>query len=669
MDIDIVQLPGILRRRWSYIAILAGVGFLFALLYALQITPLYSSSTQLIIDTRDLTVDNTNGASAATSSQQELSNLDTQLYVVVSRAVLDRVVNDLDLTADDFLLPPASRQKLSAEEALAAASGALKQHLTAERAGQSQVIVVTAQHPVAEKAARIANSVADNYLKQIEETRADAARRASSAFQVQADELRDRVLKAEAAVERFKAENDLASTGEGRLVIDQQLAGLNEQLITARGLEEQQLTIYEQAKRLTMEGIKSGGIPEALQSQTIEVLRDRYVQLLDRQTQLEANLGANHPQLRAIRSQVANMQRAIELELARLRQSMESSYQRAAANTQALQRRLENLTKSSFDSGNSQIRLRQLESEAETVQALYKSFLNRAESLGQQQSLKTNNSRVITVATPGAGTSRLVLLIIVVAGLTFGIILGSVVAVAHEIVVRTFADSEDGAEEEDIPILAQLPDHRPPSQNGLWSRMVSSRRQTEADRAAEWNKKITVLARQLADEVGEEPSPTLVFVSKDKPRGAAADVVPDLVQALVDLGYDVRYAAGSWERAETRHRAGRPSLVNAIGRDQINMGRDPDQLKYQYFSSGTQGRRVAGRPSVSRYIGAPSEGPFFTIVNACGTDAMAGLDALLPIASAAIVVQEDHTDITSVLDRLDGWHDIIMGRIVVENGD
>src|SRR5690606_29939993 len=124
----------------------------------------------------------------------------------------------------------------------------------------------------------------------------------STAFQTQADELRDRVLKAEIAVEQFKAENGLATTGGTGLVVDQQLAGLNQQLITARGLEEQQQTIYEQAQRLTMDALKTGGIPEALQSQTIGLLRDRYVQLLDRQTQLETNLGANHPQLRAIRS-------------------------------------------------------------------------------------------------------------------------------------------------------------------------------------------------------------------------------------------------------------------------------------------------------------------------------------------------------------------------------
>ena len=174
-----------------------------------------------------------------------------------------------------------------------------------------------------------------------------------------------RVLKAELAVEKFKSENGLVSTGEQGLVIDQQVQGINDQLIAARGVEEQQQTIYEQAKNLTMSAIEAGAIPEVLQSTSIGLLRDRYAELLDKRTQLATNLGTNHPQLRAINSQVTNMQQAIEAELARVRQSMRVNYERAAANTKALTDRLQNLTKTSFDSSAAQIKMRQLESEAD----------------------------------------------------------------------------------------------------------------------------------------------------------------------------------------------------------------------------------------------------------------------------------------------------------------
>jgi Uncharacterized protein involved in exopolysaccharide biosynthesis len=672
MDIDITQLPGILRRRPHYLVGSVVACLLLALAYALHLTPMYSSSAQIILDPKSLSADGGSVASALSAPQQDQSSLESQIYVVRSRAVLDKVVEKLDLTKDTFLLAPAARQKLSPADAIAATAGALTTHLTVERAGQSLVLVVSAKHPDAQRAADIANAVAETYLNQIDESRAEAAQKASAAFQTQADELRDRVLKAEIAVEQFKAENGLATTGSSGLVIDQQLAGLNQQLIAARGLEEQQQTIYEQAQRLTMDALKTGGIPEALQSQTIGLLRDRYVQLLDRQTQLETNLGANHPQLRAIRSQVANMQQALEQELARLRQSMQSSYQRAAANTKALQERLEAMTQGSFNTGTAQIKLRQLESQAETVRTLYKAFLNRAEELGQQQELKTNNSRIITVATPSGGTSRLVTLVILAAGGTFGLVFGAALAVGREILDRTFfVAAAREADEAELPVIATLPGLHPPPSSKPWFFFRQAQVSAPANARKLWDEGIAAVARTLERDLdGREPA-TFLFVAAEKLQHSAAHVIPDVVQALVDLGYEVRYAPGSWdvERQAQKSPAGRPSLVSAIGRERSNaLPTASERLRYQYFSDTAGRQQAAGRPHFSRYMGTSLDNETITVINACGTEAASSLATLASTSSAIIVVRDASQDISAILERLDPWRDIMLGQVVVGDG-
>lgn len=672
MDIDISQLPGILRRRPHYLVGSAIACLLLAFAYTLQLTPMYSSSAQIILDPRGLSTDGGSVTNGMSAPQQDQSSLDSQIYVVRSRAVLDQVVENLDLTNDPFLLAPAIRQKLSPDKAVAATAGALSGHLKVERAGQSLVLVVSAEHSDPQRAADIANAVAETYLRQIDESRTEAARKASAAFQVQADELRDRVLKAEVAVEQFKAANDLASTGAGGLVIDQQLAGLNQQLIAARGLEEQQQTIYEQAQRLTMDAIKSGGIPEALQSQTIGLLRERYVQLVNRQSQLEINLGTNHPQLRAIRSQVANMQQALEQELTRLRQSMQSSYQRAVANTKALQERLESLTQNSFDTGTAQIKLRQLESEAETVRTLYKAFLNRAEELGQQQELKTNNSRVITVATPSGGASRLVILVILAAGGLFGLVLGATLAVVREILERTFGGSGEPEEDEtQLPVIATLPELQKPGPFGHWLSFRRSRGPSSADAAKRWGDGIAAIARLLERDLGDRMPATILFVSPEKLQHSANHVVPDVVQTFVDLGYQVRYAPGGWETARPARRTGspRPSLLSAIGQDRDNDMAAGQRLRYQYFSSTTRTRQTVNRPHFSRYMETEFAGETITIINACGTDAVESLPALASESHAVVVVRSTDQDASAAVRRLEPWQDIVLGQIVVGDRD
>jgi uncharacterized protein involved in exopolysaccharide biosynthesis len=432
MDIDIFQIPGILRRRWYYLALCAVVFAALALVYALSLKPVFISSTQILLDPRGLSASSNDSRQSGGTAQIDPASLDSQIYVVLSSAVLTEVINRLDLTEDPFFKAPKPSALVGKDAVMSATMGALLKHLKVEREGQSLIMSITVDHAVAKSAADIANMVATVYLKQIDEARADAARRASSAFQAQASELRDRLRKTETAVEEFKSANGLATTGDTGLVIDQQLAGLNQQLIAARGTEEQQQSIYDQTRNLTLSAVQAGGIPEAVQSSTMGLLRDRYVQLLDRQAEAQTSLGANHPQLKAINSQVAAMQRAIQQELDRLRQSMKVSYERSVANRKSLEDRLKTLTQSSFDSGARQIKLRQLESEADAVRTIYKAFLNRAEELSQEQTISINNSRVITPASVTMKSVTSLKMMILIAATLFGLALGSALAILRE---------------------------------------------------------------------------------------------------------------------------------------------------------------------------------------------------------------------------------------------
>ena len=160
------------------------------------------------------------------------------------------------------------------------------------------------------------------------------------------------------------------------------------------------------------------------------------LELVARADQLSATLGSSHPQMQSARSQVAGLRQEMEDELARIRQSMKGAMERAEANATALQRRLDALTASSLDTSEAGIKARQLQSEVEALRALYKTLLTRASELGQRDTVNINNSRVISKAVPGGGSSFMVKLIIIAAGAMFGVALGSGLAVLREIVAR-----------------------------------------------------------------------------------------------------------------------------------------------------------------------------------------------------------------------------------------
>ncbi|MBB4955437.1 uncharacterized protein involved in exopolysaccharide biosynthesis [Agrobacterium vitis] len=616
MDIDIFQIPGILRRRWYYLGVCALVFAALAMVYALSLKPVYVSSTQILLDPRGLSASSSDSRQSSGTVQTDPASLDSQIYVVLSSAVLGDVINRLDLTQDPFFKTSRSSAPVSKDAINDATMGALLKHIKVEREGQSLIMSITVDHPVAKSAADIANMVATTYLKQVDEARADAARRASNAFQAQASELRDRVRKAETAVEAFKSANGLATTGETGLVIDQQLAGLNQQLIAARGLEEQQQSIYDQTRTLTISAVQAGGIPEAVQSSTMGLLRDRYAQLLDRQAEAQTSLGANHPQLRAINSQVASMQRAIQQELDRLRQSMKISYERAVANRKALEQRLETLTKSSFDSGARQIKLRQLESEADAVRTIYKAFLNRAEELSQEQTISINNSRIITPAIAVVKSVTVLKLMIVVAATLFGLALGSALAILRELLSdnrsRTGVATpgiESGQAPPAIPPTitgaepASTPDDHPaPKPSGITladlAIIADARKPNERVRATpfDWIRNIGQKLMSPISSTGPSPQAndkastasdaihdhavasttrfllecgegrerlSLVFIQAGHP--AASSFIGDVLHKVMDRDRGLLFAAGALQSLIPPARLkGRPSLVTAL---------------------------------------------------------------------------------------------------------
>ena len=90
-----------------------------------------------------------------------------------------------------------------------------------------------------------------------------------------------------------------------------------------------------------------------------------------------------------------------------------SDLERAVANQDSLQKSLASLKIEAASTSRDQIRLRELEREAEAERAVYGTFLTRARETGEQVSIDTTNARVITPAEPPYGASwppRLILL-------------------------------------------------------------------------------------------------------------------------------------------------------------------------------------------------------------------------------------------------------------------
>lgn len=669
MDIDIFQLPGIVRKRFHYVVLAVLACVVLAAGFLLQQKPLYRSTAELYVDVQRGPVVGT-AAGTGLDTQQMIGS---QLYFLQSRDVLRDVATRLDLANDPYL---AGTGAPAADDATDGVVNAIAANLLVERNGDSFVFAITMKHRDSAMAAKIANAVGESYLRLTDSSRLDANLKTSTAISEETEQLRQRLLDARAAVETFRAENGLISTGQQGLITDQQLAALNQQLLTARQQAEQQKAAYDQARRLNLSDVESGAIPEALQSASLSSLRTRYAQMLERQAELSANLGNGHPQMRAVHSQLSSMRTAIEKELARIRALTMNTYERANANLAAVQKRFDDQTAANGDNGKVRFRLAQLVSEADTLDAVYKSFLTRAEELGRQQDLGSGNSRIISAAVPSGNPVRAPRLLVLAAAILFGAAAGSALAVLREVAGGPRHSARDLVTKTGAPVLGTIGPAEDAIGETRWAdrlaRVVPFAR--HAERPAP-GPRISGLTR-AAHLVGARFEPGMPVTIAVLSAGAAGeDAAYGLARELQALGEDVLFSDGTLRAAPGRLGAGGSVRIRtdiaAARRDGAPRGHAhalETLLSFRRLSAGGFGKVTAlSSARVSTALGEAPAG--FTIIDCCGTPVEAILPAILRQVDGILVVSAlgatGAEALSALVDEIAPWRDKLVGNILV----
>jgi uncharacterized protein involved in exopolysaccharide biosynthesis len=128
----------------------------------------------------------------------------------------------------------------------------------------------------------------------------------------------------------------------------------------------------------------------------------------DLQAQLDSQsstLGPRHPAIARLKAQLAAADAQLHAELSRTISTAKSSLYNANAALTALKSQMEGLKGTSFNDGEAQVALRELERDATAKTAIYENFLSRSKQISESEQIDTSNVRVISTALPPAGRS------------------------------------------------------------------------------------------------------------------------------------------------------------------------------------------------------------------------------------------------------------------------
>ena len=285
---------------------------------------------------------------------------------------------------------------------------AIKGNLRVTRLGRSYIEQIAYTSLDRNKAARIANAFADAYIEDQLQAKFEATRRASAWLEQRIGELRQQASDAYKAVQDFKSENSIIIGVDGKLASEVELDQLGIALAKARADTSQARAKLDRISRVLEQrsdkessfNIPDPVVTDALSNPVITKLRQQFLDDQNKESEWSARYGADHTAARNLRAEMAALQRAIWDEISRIAESYKSELQIAKSQEESIDKRMMEVFQKSGATRQSQVRLRELETAANTYRGIYETFLSRFTQSVQQQSFPSTEARVVTVATP-----------------------------------------------------------------------------------------------------------------------------------------------------------------------------------------------------------------------------------------------------------------------------
>jgi succinoglycan biosynthesis transport protein ExoP len=420
--------------------------------------PSYLAKATLIIDSRKVQL--FQQQSILGDIPVDTASVASQVEVLKSENIAQSVLKELRLTQDrefvgsgggllgtllDFVINPfGSSEPKSDFELTRRAMRVFQDRLTVRRIGFTYAIEIGFESLSADRAAQVANAVADAYIVDQLEAKYQATRRASAWLQNRIRELRDQASAAERAVVEFKTKNNIVTTGGSnpRLMGEQQVSELNSQLVIARAqaseakarLDRIQTVLHADSPDATV----NATVADTLKNEVITKLRTQYLELANREANWSARYGSNHLATVNLRNQMREIRNSILDELRRIAESYKSDYEIAKQREQGIQKELSQSISQAQDTNKAQVVLRELESNAQTYRSLYDNFLQRYMETVQQQSFPITDTRVISPATrPLQRNHPKTALVFAICGLV-GLVLGIGIGMLRDMSDRVF---------------------------------------------------------------------------------------------------------------------------------------------------------------------------------------------------------------------------------------
>jgi succinoglycan biosynthesis transport protein ExoP len=378
---DAIDLPRLWRavvRRRNWVILPTALAFLAALAVIVVVPPRYTGVAKVLLENQESYFTRPDKATQeANPAPPDPEAVQSQAETIMSTALARKAIVKLDLAnrqefnqtpgaLETFLSlvglsrqPPAGR---TTEDRLV---DTFLQHLNAFPVAKTRVLQIEFVSQDPEFAARSANVVAELFLDQKEQAKKDAAKAASAWLAGKITELRAKVADADAKMEAFRAQSGLLSTANNLTAPSQQLSDINAQLAAARSAQSAAQAKAQMLRNLARQG-RLADDPDLARDETLRRLAEQRVTLRAQIAQESRTLLPEHPRMKELAGQLAELDSEIRLAAEKSARALENEARLAGQQVEGLEQTLaaQAKTVAAGDQDNVQLRALQLDANA-----------------------------------------------------------------------------------------------------------------------------------------------------------------------------------------------------------------------------------------------------------------------------------------------------------------
>lgn len=441
--------------RWLILAAV-GTGIAAAVLITL-LTPLkYRSTTSLQLNPPTVQVLDDDKGGRQNTGTSDVNFIGTQLGLISSQAVAERVAQDLNLANNPQIV--GSGTDRAANTKIAAAT--VQRGTTVKLQPQSSLVNVSFSARDPQLAAKVVNGIADAYITTNLERSYQSSSYARDFLQRQIATTRRDLERSERQLVAYAQQQRLITTGgtgndqgsDTNSLTGSSLVALNEALAAT------------QAKRIAAEQryreAVSGG-PTTETSANTAPLRAQIAGLEAQYQQKLQTFRPDYPEMAALRAQIDALKASVRTETrtasADRAGSLRQDFQAARAEEDRLRQQVSELSSSVLTQRGQRIRYTILQRDVDTNRSLYDALLQRYKEIGVAGGIGTAVASVVDRGeVPSTAYSPNLYLNLGI-GAAVGLILGMLSAIALEFINDTIKTPEDVRNKLHLPFLGGVP--------------------------------------------------------------------------------------------------------------------------------------------------------------------------------------------------------------------